>query len=310
MAMIRSGVLRKIWNCAVVKRVAPRPDRRSKCNRAASTGLSGPRAAGAAGRSPGHWDRALRDSRGPGGQDVEVAVENRDGLARQAAEPLDVIHRRLVFLRRLGVLEHDHVDAVRQCRRPRSGRCRTGISRPAPGRRCPTGRLVQRCGSPGPGASVSTQISLYRQFGQVQPTTGDRRPLLRVHLAGAVDRELVAAFRAGGPLLIAEQRLGHRPGRDDERLGDEGLEQQDQDDDEDDRLDDLAEGVLDAGGASVLSFGLAAAGRHTGAGGAGGRLAVGRGQRPERLGPGSWMRSCRAHAPPGIRGAAGSSPTC
>ena len=64
--------------------------------------------------------------------------------------------------------------------------------------------------------------------------------LVALDLVVRVDRELVAALRAGDDLLVAVERLGHRPGGDDERLGDEQLQEQHEDDDEDDRLDDLA----------------------------------------------------------------------
>ena len=68
------------------------------------------------------------------------------------------------------------------------------------------------------------------------------------------DGVLLPAFWAGDPLLVPEQRLGHRAGRDDERLGDECLEKQDEDDDEDDRLDDFASASLTDGSSFVLAF--------------------------------------------------------
>src|SRR5947209_5248053 len=46
-------------------------------------------------------------------QVIEVAVIDRDRLARQAPEPLDVVHRRLPLLWGLGELEDDDVAAVR-----------------------------------------------------------------------------------------------------------------------------------------------------------------------------------------------------
>src|SRR6266542_2922728 len=64
--------------------------------------------------------------------------------------------------------------------------------------------------------------------------------ILRIDLVAAIDREFDPARGTFHLFLIAVERLGHRAGRDDERLGGERLQQQDEDDDEDNRLDDLA----------------------------------------------------------------------
>ena len=79
------------------------------------------------------------------------------------------------------------------------------------------------------------------------PLTADRTkpalPVLGVDFGAAVERKRVLALGANDPLLVTPQRIGHRPGGNDERLGHEAAQHQHQDDDENDGLDDLAEAI-------------------------------------------------------------------
>src|SRR5439155_12283574 len=92
----------------------------------------------------------------------------------------------------------------------------------------------------------------------------------RVFLAAVVHLEAVVALRAGDDAVVAEQRRRHRAGRDHERLGQEGLEQQHQHDDDDEGVDDLAGAVLGLGRGGGLVLGGRGGGRRRGGRGAGG----------------------------------------
>ena len=167
-----------------------------------------------------------------------------DRLAAEAHRPLDVVLGDVLVLRLLRVLEHDHVAALRVAdvvERLEHQHAVAGAVRRA------RVQVVDR--GPGSGSSGSSS----RTSGILLPGR-----LVPLDLVVRVDRELVAALRAGDDLLVAVERLGHRPGGDDERLGDEELEEQDQDDDEDDRLDHLA-GRVAGVGAVASSFACSSA---------------------------------------------------
>ena len=168
------------------------------------------------------------------GEDVEVAVVDGDGLAGQADQPLDVVHRRAVAERprareRLvaGVLEDHHVEAVG--RRLEQVVKELGHQHAVAGQR----RRVVGRGEPDAFTAVGA--------GAADDRVG--RPALGVDLLAAVDRELEAALGTDDHFLVAEERFGHRAGGDDEGLGRERFQEQHQHDDEDDGFDDLAEAV-------------------------------------------------------------------
>ncbi len=186
-----------------------------------------------------------------GRQDVEVAVVDEDGLARQADEPLDEVDRHAVLERALGwktsvagKLEDDHVEAV--------------------GRRVE--KVVHELGRQDAVAAADFGVGELGRPGQVAALIGRFKAnvltavgasaaadpdVVRFHgidLIAAIDGEAVAAAGADDPLLIAEKGFGHRAGGDDVGLGVERFEQHHENDDGDEHFDGFADG---AGGWTV-----------------------------------------------------------
>ncbi len=199
-----------------------------------------------------------------------------DGLAGQADEPLDEVDRHAVLERAAGrktavagILEDDHVQAIR-------GRAE---------------KVVHELGRQDAVAAGAFGVGNFRRPGQVAAALIARGEadvleavgagaaadpdVVRLHgidLIAAIDGEAVAAAGADDPLLIAQQRFGHRAGGDDVGLGVERLEQHHENDHGDEHFDGFADGSGDrpVGGGFV------------GVGGGGPGLALLSGRQPEQ----------------------------
>src|SRR5262249_54073045 len=155
------------------------------------------------------------------------AVPDADGFASLPDQALDVVHGRLVFLRPAdwercaeavgirvaGILEDNDVEP----------------SRPVPR------QIVEKIGDEhtvtrgwsGPFelrivTHLLPEVDVIAAIGTGAGVHRHRWPAVRwIDLVAAIDRELDAAFRTYDIHLIAVQRHRHRPGGNDERLGDE-----------------------------------------------------------------------------------------
>ena len=193
------------------------------------------------------WARLVGVGRRRGGRaDVQVPVQDHDRLARPADQPLDVVGRVQRRRRhRVGALEHHHVPPLGAAEQVAVLQHQDSVAVVDGG---PVGPPVGRAGL-GDAVPAVGAVNWYPDL-----PAGGRDGQVVAGLAGrVVDREVVPAVGAPHLHVRPEQRRGHRPGRDHERLDDERPEHERQDERDQDRLDGVLDvplgvGPIDGGG--------------------------------------------------------------